>query len=88
VIIKQAPEPCDIIWENKEVTDDEQSSQKCRARMIIIFLILLTLLISFLYKFGLLKYEKKYPDVERCAYEDLLQEKERFSEQQEKDWEI
>ncbi len=68
MIIKQAPEPCDIIWENKEVTDDEQSSQKCRARMIIIFLILLTLLISFLYKFGLLKYEKKYPDVERCAY--------------------
>ena len=22
VLIKQAPEPCDIIWENKEVTDE------------------------------------------------------------------
>ena len=59
--ISEAPEPTDIIWENRHYTDEERSNKSCIVGIIIFILLLISAGFIFSFSVKSKQLKEKYP---------------------------
>ena len=64
---KEAPEPTDIIWENRNVTKKQQNRRKVVVVLIIIGLLIAAFVIFYYLKGQTIDNVKRYPPTQDCS---------------------
>ena len=65
--VEPAPEPSNIIWENRHITDREQNRNKCFVTLGILFLLLIAFVIFAVAKIFVTRIQAKYPPTFDCS---------------------